>query len=90
MRIQNADGIWEEDVVRVKEIFLEGFAKLYRTKLISSPIIPANIFVWGNCLFESEAINLSLAPTDAKILFALNSMKAFKAPSPNGLHAGFF
>ena len=39
---------------------------------------------------ESEAANLTLAPTDAEILFALNSIIAFKAPCPDGLHTGFF
>ena len=33
---------------------------------------------------------MSLLPSDAEILFALNSMKDFKAPGPDGLHAGFF
>ena len=90
MHIQNANGLWEEDGDRVNDIFLEGFEKLYRIEHISSPRIPVNIFVWGNQLSESEAVNLTLAPTDAKILFALNSMKAFKAPGPDGLYVGFF
>ena len=90
VRIQNADGMWEEDMDRVKEIFLEGFTKLYSSEQVSSPRTPSNIFVWRNKLFESEAANLTLAPTDAEILFALNSIKAFKAPGPDGLHVGFF
>ena len=88
--IQNADGLWEEDVDRVKEIFLEGFAKLYSSEQVFSPRIPINIFVQGNRLSKSEAVNLTLVPMDAKILFALNSMKAFKALGLDGLHAGFF
>ena len=75
---------------RVKEIFLEGFTKLYSSEQVSSPRTPSNIFVWGNKLSESEAANLTLAPTDVEILFALNSIKAFKAPGPDGLHVGFF
>ena len=90
VRIQNADGLWEEDMDKVKEIFLEGFAKLYSSEQVSSPKTPSNIFVWGNWLSESKAVNLTLAPTNAEILFALNSMKAFKALGPNGLYAGFF
>ena len=45
---------------------------------------------FGNTLSDSEALNLSLPPSDAEILFALNSMKAFKAPRPDRLHACFF
>ena len=75
---------------KVKEIFLEGFAKLYSSEQVLSRKTPSNIFVWENRLSESKAANLTLAPTDAEILFALNSMKAFKALGPNGLHVGFF
>ena len=38
----------------------------------------------------SEALNLSNPPSDVEILFALNSMKVFKAPRLDGFHAGFF
>ena len=46
VRIQNADGLWEGDVDRVKEIFLEGFAKLFSSKQVSSPRSPIN-FLFG-------------------------------------------
>lgn len=90
VRIQNANGLWEEDMDRVKGIFLEGFAKLYSSEQVSSPRTPTNFFVWGNRLSESEAANLILVLTDVEIFFALNSMKAYKAPGPDGLYAGFF
>ena len=38
----------------------------------------------------SEACNLAISPSNAEILFALKSMKAFKALGQDGLHAGFF
>ena len=88
--IQNADGNWEEDVDRVKEIFQAGFSSLYYTEQSSSSRVPECIYVWGNCLFEFEAFNLTYVPTDAEILFALNCMKAFKATGPDELHAGLF
>ena len=46
--------------------------------------------VWGRCLFESEACNLAETPSNVEILFALKSMKAFKASRLDGLQAGFF
>ena len=39
---------------------------------------------------ESKARNLAISPSNAEIFFALKSMKAFKAPGPDGLYAGFF
>jgi len=41
-------------------------------------------------LSESEARNLAETHSDAEILFALKSMKAFKALGLDGLHVGFF
>ena len=38
----------------------------------------------------SEALNLSNPPSDVEILFALNSMKVFKALGLDGFHAEFF
>ena len=42
-------------------------------------------------LFRSEeSIRISINVTDEEIRSCLWSLKAFKAPGPNGLHAGFF
>ena len=57
MCIKNADGNWEEDVDRVREIFEDGFSSLYCAKQSSSSRVPKCIYVWGNRLFESEAFN---------------------------------
>ena len=84
------DGTWEENVERVKDVFTNGFEKLYRIDQIVCPNTPDQISIWGNCLSKSVAQNLVATPTDAEIFFALKSMKAFKAPGPDGLHAGFF
>ena len=51
---------------------------------------PSQIPIWGNCLSESKAQNLAVDPTNTEILFALKTMKVFKALGPDGLHAGFF
>ena len=89
-QIMKEDGTWEENVERVKDVFTNGFDKLYRTDQIVCPNTPDQIPIWGNCLSESEARNLAATPTDEEIFFALKSMKAFKAPGSDGLHAGFF
>ena len=51
---------------------------------------PSQIPIWGNCLSESKAQNLAADLTNAEILFALKTMRAFKALGLDGLHAGFF
>ena len=89
-QIMKADGEWEDDIARVKDIFIDGFERLYKSDKKTCLRIPDHFPVWGHCLSESEACNLAISPSDAEILFALKSMKAFKAPGPNGLHAGFF
>ena len=77
-RIQDSVGNWEEDPERVQKIFLNGFTTLYNIKQVCFPLEPTTI------------LNLATPPFDAKILFALNSMKPFKALGPNGLYARFF
>ena len=89
-RIQNSVGNWVEDPDGVQRIFLNGFASLYNTEQVCCPLEPTTIPVWGNRLSDSEALHLAAPPSDAEIFFALNSMKPFKAPGPDGLHAGFF
>ena len=85
-----ANGEWEEDIKRVKDIFTNGFERLYRTEQVVYHKAPDRIPIWRNCLPDSKAHNLAEASSNAEILFALNSMKAFKASGLNGLHAGFF
>ncbi|XP_075665344.1 uncharacterized protein LOC142635008 [Castanea sativa] len=89
-RVIKEDGTWEENIERVKDIFTNVFDRLYRAEQGLCLKAPSQIPIWGNCLLESEAHNLATDPTDAEILFALKTMKAFKAPGLDGLHAGFF
>lgn len=71
-------------------IFVDGFKKLYSSEQIVCDGIGDHSLPFGNSLSCSDALNLSNPFTYAEILFALNSMKAFKAPGPDGIHAGFF
>ena len=88
--IQISVGNWVEDPDGVQRIFLNGFASLYNTEQVCCPLEPATIPVCGNRLSDSEALHLAAPSSNAEIFFALNSMKPFKAPRPDGLHAGFF
>ena len=74
----------------MKDIFINGFERLYRIDQEVCHKTLDRILVGGNYLSESEARNLAETPSDAEVLFALKSMKAFKAPGLDGLHVGFF
>lgn len=76
-RITKGDGTWEVNIERVKDIFTNGFDRLYRTKQVMCQKAPNQIPIWGNCLSKSKAQNLAVDPTDAEILFALKTMRAF-------------
>ena len=88
--INDPNGNWIVDIDRVKEIFLMGFKKLYSSEQVWCERTLLTPLPFENSLSDSEALNLSLLPSDAEILFARNSMKAFKPPGPDDLHAGFF
>jgi len=61
-----ADGEWQEDIERLKDIFTNGFERLYRTEQVVCHKAPDRNPVWGNCLSDLEAHNLVEAPFDAK------------------------
>ena len=71
-------------------IFVVGFKKFYSSKQIACDRTWDHSLPFDNSLSSSEALNLSNPPSDAEILFALTSMKAFKAPGPDGIHVGWW
>ena len=77
--IKDPNGNWVVDIDRVKAIFLMGFKRLYSSDQVLCDRILHSPLPFGNTLSNSEALKLSLLPSDAKILFGLNSMKAFKS-----------
>jgi ribonuclease HI len=70
--------------------FISGFHSLYQTDQISCQLTPPPLPCWGALLSPDEANSIASPPLDSEILSALNSMKSFKAPGNDGLHAGFF
>ena len=88
--IQNGDGVLVHNVKEVKDIFTLSFIKLYQTEQVYCNITPQWNTKWGAKLSPEEARGLSHGPYDKEIWTALKSMKPYKAPGIDGLHAMFF
>ena len=78
------------DESEVKEVIRNGFAKLYSTSLYSAPRHIQPDSTWHACITDEDRDNLDAEVTDEEIRAGLWSLKAFKSPGPDGLHAGFF
>jgi len=68
----------------------EGFAKLYTTSHLEAKLQPGPISPWQAALSDIKRGNLYDLVSVEEIKSTLWSIKAFKAPGPDGLHAGFF
>ncbi|KAL0017636.1 hypothetical protein SO802_004705 [Lithocarpus litseifolius] len=88
--LKNSVGEWIVDVEDVKNHILLGFEKLYTTELScsrwQSPILGFS------CCFLSkeESAWIGRGVVEEEIKSGLWSLKPFKAPGADGLHAGFY
>ena len=48
-----ADGEWENDIARVKDIFIDGFVRLYKSDQEACLRIPDRLPIWGHRLSKS-------------------------------------
>lgn len=87
--VKNEVGDWLLEEREVMNHFREGFMSLYSTlkSLLSGELIIIRNGNQSSWTKRRIAINMV---TDEEISTALWSMKAYKAPGPDGLHAGFF
>lgn len=91
MAIRDTCGEWIFEESAVKEYIRSGFTGIYSTSLVSAPITYNLNYQWQPRLSKEEKQSISGGGvTDEEIKAALWSLKPFKAPGPNGLHAGFF
>ena len=74
----------------VKEDILAYFTKLYQSEQSYWPFEHPWSFDWRASLNEEEANSLVQIPSNEEIWCALKSMKPYKAPGVDGLHARFF
>ena len=68
----------------------EGFINIYTTSQEAVTHDFNYSLQWQPMLSREEKDNISQMVTEEEVKAALWSMKAFKAPRTDGLHAGFF
>ena len=83
-------GIWLTEEREVMEHFRRGFIKLYTTSQESGQWVPNVGYQWRAQLTDEVKSSLEERVSIDEIKHALWSMKPYKAPGPDGLHAGFF
>ena len=72
------------------DILLSGFKELYQTQHLTS-ISTADFEInWVVVLSDEDSCKLSVIPSNLEILKVLSSLKPYKAPGMDGLHAGFY
>lgn len=74
----------------MREYFRKGFISLYTTSLVEAERVPSQDGQWHGCLSEEVRGSLDAMVTVKEIKEALWSMKPYKSPGPDGLHAGFY
>ena len=72
------------------EHFRKGFISLYTTSLVEAARVPSHEVQWHVQLSEEVKCSLDAMVTLEEIKEALWSMKPYKSPGLDGLHAGFF
>ncbi|XP_030958722.1 uncharacterized protein LOC115980633 [Quercus lobata] len=87
--IKDERGLWLTEEREVMDHFRSGFVSLYTTSIEVVSQATSHDGSWQVLLPEQakEAIGALVTPEEIKD--ALWSMKPFKAPGPDGLHAGF-
>ena len=88
--IKDAVGNWLTEDNEVKEHIRSGFINLYTTELRWSTK-SSNVSNFSCCYFSDEVrARIDCDVTVEEIRASLWALKLFKAPGPDGLHAGFY
>lgn len=83
-------GEWLYEENEVKEFIRDDFNNIYTISLPSASRSCPLISQWQAKLSDEEKSSISGGVTEEEIKVALWSLKAYKAPGLDGLHAGFF
>ena len=88
--IKDSVGNWILDDLEVKDHIKSRFQRLYSTESSFSPINSDVSMFACSFLSEEDSTRIETEVTEEEIRTGLWSLKAFKAPGPDGLHVGFF
>ena len=88
--VKDERGEWITEEREVMEHFRSGFVSLYTTSLEETSRVPRQDMLKHVHLFEEAKDSIGGMVTLEEIKDALWSMKPYKVPGPDGLHAGFF
>ena len=83
-------GNWLNRDNEIVDFIRKGFMELFKLGLCSAHLTDWNPPFWYSYLNEVEATSIDNMVTDEEISAGLWGMKPYKAPGPDGLHAGFF
>ena len=90
LAIKNSVGDWIHEENEIKEFIRAGFMDTFTSSFTSVPWLASVPSQWQAMLSDEEKISISGAVSEDEIKAALWSLKAFKSPGLDGLHAGFF
>ena len=88
--IKDSVGEWLYEVEAIKNVIWSGFNEVYSSSLSSDSWSIPFITRWQGQLSDEERESISGGASVEEIKNALWSLKAFKSPGPDGLHARFF
>uniref|UniRef100_A0A2N9ERH6 CCHC-type domain-containing protein n=1 Tax=Fagus sylvatica TaxID=28930 RepID=A0A2N9ERH6_FAGSY len=89
VRLRNSVGEWITDNDLIRLHIQQGFVDLFSTSHLHPPsgfCLP----MWAPRISDQEALSLTAHVDANDVRRSLWSLKAFKAPRPDGLHPGFF
>ncbi|XP_075663106.1 uncharacterized protein LOC142632618 [Castanea sativa] len=90
LAIKNVMGDWIYEEEEIKNFIRSGFEGINSTSLTCAIRADPPISQWQPRLTKKEKKNISGGASKDEIKSALWSLKPFKAPGPDGMHAGFF
>jgi hypothetical protein len=90
LSIKDNMGNWIHLEADIATLVRKGFMDLFCTSMCSAPRSIWSINNWKACILEGDSLTLSQPISSSEVKVVLWSMKPFKAPGPDGLHAGFF
>ena len=76
--------------VLLRSCLLSGYNSIYTSSFTSGSWAAPIVSQWQARLFKEEKESIGGIALEEEIKSALWSLKAFKAPGPDGLHTGFF